>query len=302
MTSSETGLARRVREAASDPAALSSAVNPKRLIIGLITLILVAGELRYGILGGYDRLAASLGGCLAAAFVFGRLVRERSPSYDSAYITGVSLAILTKPQSNILWPFALGAVLAIGSKYVLRYRGRHLWNPSNFGIGVLLLFAANHVAILSEQWGNALGTNIVIWAVGLLVVSRAGVLHVVVSYVLSFLGLAAARSFLTGTPLITEVAPLTGPMYQLFVLFMVTDPRTTVDSRRGRIAVAVAIAVVEAAIRLAADYGVDFLAPLYRSPPILALFLVGPAAMWLKQWREGRSRNSTEPMPAATGG
>ncbi|MFB6240345.1 MAG: hypothetical protein ABEJ46_02065, partial [Gemmatimonadota bacterium] len=102
-------------------------ITPKRLIVGLITLILVAGELRYGILGGYDRLAVSLGGCLAAEYGFSRLVRERSASYVSAYITGVSLAILTKPQSNLLWPFLLGAVLAIGSKYVLRYRGRHLW-------------------------------------------------------------------------------------------------------------------------------------------------------------------------------
>ncbi|MFB6240344.1 MAG: hypothetical protein ABEJ46_02060, partial [Gemmatimonadota bacterium] len=148
------------------------------------------------------------------------------------------------------------------------------------------LLAANHVAILSEQWGNALGTNVVIWAVGLLVVYRAGVLHVAASYVISFLGLAVLRSAVAGTSLVAEVAPLTGPMYQLFVLFMITDPRTTLDSRRGRIAVAVTIAVAEAAIRLSAEYGVGWLAPLYRSPPILALFFVGPAAMWWKQWRE----------------
>lgn len=271
-------------------------ITPKRLIVGLITLILVAGELRYGILGGYERLGLSLGGCLAAEYLFSQLVQERSASYVSAYITGVSLAILTKPQSNLLWPFLLGAVLAIGSKYVLRYRGRHLWNPSNFGIGVLLLFGANHVAILSEQWGNALGTNVVIWAVGLLVAYRAGVLHVAASYVASFLGLAALRSVVAGTSLVAEVAPLTGPMYQLFVLFMITDPRTTVDSRRGRIAVAVAIAAAEAVIRFGAEYGVDWMAPLYRSPPILALFLVGPAAMW---WKQRRESPAERPAPRA---
>lgn len=275
---------------------ISAAINPKRLIIGLITLILVLGELRYGVLGGYERLVASLGACMAAEFLFARLVTGRTASYDSAYITGVSLAILTKPQSNILWPFLLGGVLAIGSKYVLRYRGRHLWNPSNFGIGLLLLVAANHVAILSEQWGNELGTNAVIWGVGLLVVARARVLHVTLSYVVSFLALAAVRSAVVGTSLITEVAPITGPMYQLFVLFMVTDPVTTVDSRRGRILVAVGIAVFEAVVRLAGDFGVGWLSPLYRSPPILALFIVGPAAMWYQQWRE--SRRSGEPAAA----
>lgn len=265
-----------------------SALNPKHLIVGLITLILVAGELRYGILGSYWRLAAALGTCVAAEFVFARLVPDRSASPVSAYITGVSLAILTKPQSNILWPFFLGGVMAIGSKYVLRYRGRHLWNPSNFGIGALLLVSANHVAILSEQWGNALATNAVIWAIGLLVVYRARMLHVTVTYLLSFLGFAVLRSAVVGTPILAEIGPVTGPMYQLLVLFMITDPATTVSTRKGRMLVAFSIAAVEMGIRLAADFHVDLLSPLYHSPPILALFLVGPAAMWLEQWRKGR--------------
>lgn len=262
-----------------------SSVNPKHLIVGLLTLILVAGELRYGILGSYWRLATALGTCVAAEVVFARLVPDRSASPVSAYITGVSLSILIKPQSNLLWPFFLGAVLAIGSKYVLRYRGRHLWNPSNFGIGALLLLSANHVAILSEQWGNAVGTNAVIWAIGLLVVYRARMLHVTVTYLLSFLGFAALRSVAVGTPILAEVGPVTGPMYQLLVLFMITDPATTVSTRKGRMWVAFSIAAVEMGIRLAADFHVGLISPLYHSPPILALFLVGPVAMWLEQWR-----------------
>ena len=265
-----------------------ASVTPKHLIVGLITLILVAGQFRYGILGSYWRLVTTLGTCITAEYVFSRLIPDRSASPVSAYITGVSLAILIKPQSNILWPFFLGGVLSIGSKYVLRYRGRHLWNPSNFGIGILLLLSANHVAILSEQWGNALGTNAVIWAVGLLVVYRARMLHVTATYLASFLGFAVLRSALVGTPLLAEVAPVTGPMYQLLVLFMITDPPTTVDDRKGRMLVAFSIAAVEMGIRLAADYHVGFISPLYHSPPILALFLVGPAAMLASQWKKTR--------------
>lgn len=266
-----------------------SSLTPKHLIVGLITLILVAGQFRYGILGSYWRLVTTLGTCIAAEFVFSRLVPDRSASPVSAYITGVSLAILIKPQSNILWPFFLGGVLSIGSKYVLRFRGRHLWNPSNFGIGILLLLSANHVAILSEQWGNALGTNAVIWAVGLLVVYRARMLHVTATYLASFLGFAVLRSAVVGTPLLAEIGPVTGPMYQLLVLFMITDPPTTVDDRKSRMLVAFSIAAVEMAIRLAADFHVDLISPLYHSPPILALFLVGPAAMFISQWRKGRA-------------
>lgn len=263
--------------------------DPRWLISFLITLVLVVGEWQYRILGGYERLALTLGVCMAAELALSRLLRGRWTSLQSAYITGISLALLTKPQSNVLWPFALGAFLAIASKYVLRYRGRHLWNPSNFAISVLVLLAAGQVAILSHQWGNDLGTNAVIWFFGLLIGYRVRVLHVTLSYVAGFLVLAVVRNVIVGGPLLAEIAPITGPMYQLFIFFMITDPRTTVSSRRGRILVAVIIALVEFGIRLAADFHVGLLGPLYYSPPILALFLVGPVAMWIDLKRKSRA-------------
>ncbi|MDX1396113.1 MAG: hypothetical protein R3195_17160 [Gemmatimonadota bacterium] len=264
-------------------------LNPKHLIIFLITLILVLGELRYSILGGYERLVATLGSCLATEALLARMLGDRKPSYSSAYISGISLALLIKPQAGLLWPFWLGGILSIGSKYVLRVHGRHLWNPSNFGIGVLVILASGSVAILSHQWGNELATNLVIWTLGLVIAGRARVLHVTLSYLGAFLALAGLRTLLTGAPLLAEIAPVTGPMYQLFIFFMITDPRTTVGTRGGRIAVAVIVAVVEALIRLAGDAGIGFLTPLYYSPPIMALFIVGPIAMWWDLRRRARA-------------
>ncbi len=262
------------------------ALDPKYLIVFLITLVLVVGEARYSILGGYDRLATTLGICLATEVVLSRLLRGRVANVSSAYITGISLALLIKPQANILWPFALGAFLAIASKYVLTYRGRHLWNPSNFAIALLLLVAANSVAILSHQWGNDIGTNLVIWAFGLVVAWRARVLHVTLTYVVCFLVFATIRNLIVGGPYLAEIAPITGPMYQLFVFFMVTDPRTTVSTRRGRMIVVATVALVESIIRLAGDFQLPLLRPLYVSPPILALALVGPIAMFLDLRRQ----------------
>ncbi|HEY6210472.1 MAG TPA: hypothetical protein VIW28_15530, partial [Gemmatimonadales bacterium] len=131
---------------------------------------------------------------------------------------------------------------------------------------------------LSQQWGNDLGTNAVIWCFGLLIASRVRMLHVTLTYVTCFLVLAALRSAISGGPLLAEVAPLTGPMYQLFIFFMVTDPKTTVSTVRGRMIVAAAVALAEAGIRLAGDWHVAALAPLYPAPPILALAIVGPLA------------------------
>jgi len=262
-----------------------SRIDPKYLLVFLITLVLVLGEARYRILGGYDRLVTTLGICLATEALLSRLLRGRLANLSSAYITGISLALLTKPQANILWPFALGAFLAIASKYVLTYYGRHLWNPSNFAISLLVVVAADTVAILSHQWGNDLRTNLVIWAFGLVVAGRAGVLHVTLTYVGCFAVLAMLRHLIVGGPLAAELAPITGPMYQLFVFFMITDPRTTVATPRGRMLVAATVALVEGGIRLAADFQVALLRPLFPSPPILALAIVGPIAMWWDLFR-----------------
>src|SRR3989442_1858822 len=164
------------------------------------------------------------------------MVGGRGAALQSAYVTGISLALLLKPRAGLLWPFALGSFLAIASKYVLAYRGQHLWNPSNFAISLLLVIAPGSVAILSHQWGNHFATNMVIWAFGLLIAARVRVLHVTLTYVVCYLVLAAPRSALVGTPLAPELAPITGPLYHTFTVFIITDPRTTVGSRRGRIA------------------------------------------------------------------
>src|SRR2546426_11222920 len=263
-------------------------VDPRYPVSLLITLILVLGQARYGILGGYDRLIIALGVCTGTEAVLSRLLQGRFANVASAYITGISLALLIKPRADLLWPFALGGFLAIASKYVLRYRGRHLWNPSNFAISLLVLLAPASVAILSHQWGNDLATNAVIWCFGLLIASRVRMLHVTLTYVACFVALALVRSSIVGGPLLAEIAPLTGPMYQLFIFFMITDPKTTVSTVRGRMIVAAAVAVAETAIRLAGDYHVALLRPLYPAPPILALAIGGPLAKALERYREAR--------------
>jgi Na+-translocating ferredoxin:NAD+ oxidoreductase RnfD subunit len=264
-------------------------VDPRYLVSFLITLILVLGESFYGILGGYERLAITLGVCMATEVALSWLIRGHIASLQSAYVTGLSLSLLLKPQAGLVWPFALGSFLAIASKYVLMVRGRHLWNPSNFAISLLLVLAPSRIALLSHQWGNHLATNVVIWTFGLLIASRVRVLHVTLTYVACYLVLAALRSALVGTPQLAELAPITGPMYQLFIFFMITDPRTTVHTKRGRIIVVASVALVEAIIRVAGDYNIAALTPLYPAPPIFALAIVGPIAMAIDLLRSPQS-------------
>jgi enediyne biosynthesis protein E5 len=273
--------------------ARTSRIDPRYLIAFLITLVLVAGQLRYHILGGYDRLALALAACMATEALLSWFDRGKVVNLQSAYISGISLTLLTKPQGGALWPFALGGFLAISSKYVLRYRENHLWNPTNFAITALLLAAPDRVSVLSHQFGNDLLTNLVIWTFGLLIAARVGVLHITLTYVLSFLVLGVIRASTLGQPVLPEIAPITGPMYQLFVFFMITDPRTVVRGRRNQVFVAILIAIMEALIRLAADLGMPMPTAFTAGPAFLALATVGPIAKWIDLRRAGATRIPT---------
>jgi Na+-transporting NADH:ubiquinone oxidoreductase subunit NqrB len=232
-----------------------------------ITLILLVGQLTYGILESYAMTALAIVTAVALEIVLGRLLVGRWPHLASAYISGISVGILTR--SPYAWPFALCSALSITSKYVLRVRDRHIWNPSNFGISVMLLLAPWAYSTLSVQWGNNLWPMLVIWVLGAIITYHVGRLHITLTYVVSFFVLAYVRSLVTGHSYWAEAAPITGPMYQLFIFFMITDPKTTVrSSRRAQAFVGFLVALAEMVLRLAENV----------HAPYYALFIVGPAA------------------------
>jgi len=157
-------------------------------------------------------------------------------------------------------------------------KGRHIWNPSNFGISAMLFLAPETVATLSIQWGNYLLPMMVIWALGSVIIWRLRRFHITGIYVVSFIAFAFLRSYITGSPWQSEIAPLTGPMYQLFIFFMITDPKTTVRSKKGQCIAVFLVAFAEFLLRL---HQVVY-APFY------ALFLVGPTAMLVEMWLDSR--------------
>ena len=245
-----------------------------------ITCILLVGHLSYGILESYKKTALAIGAAIIAELILGRIFFGKWLNLASAYITGISVGILVR--SPAYWPYALCSVISITSKYVLRVKGRHIWNPSNFGISALLFLASETMASLSIQWGNNLLPILVIWVLGSIIIWRARRFHISATYVVSFLVFAFLRSWITGDPWQAEVAPLTGPMYQLFVFFMITDPKTTVRSKTGQCLVAFCVALAEFILRLSQVV----YAPFY------ALFLVGPAANLIEIWLDSRRQKS----------
>jgi Na+-translocating ferredoxin:NAD+ oxidoreductase RnfD subunit len=245
-----------------------------------ITLILLVGHLSFGMLESYQKTLLAIVVSILAELVLGRIFLGKWPHLASAYITGISVGILIR--SPAFWPFALCSLISITSKYVLRVKGRHIWNPSNFGVSVLLFLAGDIVASLSIQWGNFLLPMIVIWALGSVIIWRLRRFHITGTYVVSFLLFAFLRAWMTGNPWQSEIAPITGPEYQLFIFFMITDPKTTVRGKMEQCLVAFSVAAVEMVMRL----NQVVYAPFY------ALFLVGPTALLIEMWIQSRRQRA----------
>ena len=252
----------------------------------LVTLVLVMGQVSFGFLESWSRTSLAIVTAILVEMVLGRLFAGQWPHLASAYVTGISVGMLVR--SPEFWPYALCSAISITSKYLIRVDGRHIWNPSNLGIVAMLVLAADAVAGLSVQWGNNLLPMVVVWVFGAFIIHSVGRFHITLTYVACFLVFSTLRALMTGQPWLSEVAPLTGPMYQLFIFFMITDPKTTVRPVWGQVLVAFLIAAVEAVLRL-----FEFVyAPFY------ALFLVGPAAMMVEIALTRRAAASARTAPA----
>ncbi len=236
----------------------------------LVTLVLIGGQIAFGFLESWSRTALAIGTSILLEMIYGRLFLGTWPHLASAYVSGISVGMLVR--SPDYWPYAVCSALAVTSKYLIRVDGRHIWNPSNLGIVAMLVLAADTVASLSVQWGNNLLPMVTVWCFGAVIIHTLGRFHITLTYVASFIVLAAVRAGITGHPFLAEVAPITGPMYQLFIFFMITDPKTTVHGKGPQMLVVFFVALVEAVLRL-----FEFV-----HAPYYALFLVGPAAVLME--------------------
>lgn len=253
----------------------------------LITCILTVGEFWYGILESYAATGLAIVASIGLELLLTRFATGRWPHLASAYITGISVGILVR--SVFLWPYIVCSLLSISSKYVLRVKGRHLWNPSNLGVSLLLFLVPEAVAPLSQQWGNSPWPPLIILCLGSIILLTLGRLHITLTYAVAFIALTYVRGALAGTDWLIELSVLTSPSYQLFMIFMITDPKTTTRTWQRQCAVAVIVAIVETLLRLNREI----------HAPYYALFIVAPITNLLEIWWESRCANEPQPSGSA---
>lgn len=164
----------------------------------------------------------------------------------SALITALSLCLLLR--TDTIWIAGAAAALAIGSKFILRVRGQHVFNPANLALSVCVL-ATPHAWISPGQWGGATLFAFAMAAAGFVVVTRAKRLDVTLAFLASYAGVIIGRTLWLGDPLTIAWHQLQSGSLLLFAFFMISDPKTTPRSTAGRIVFAVIVAAVAAAIR-----------------------------------------------------
>jgi enediyne biosynthesis protein E5 len=204
----------------------------------------LAGLLGYGVLSlGLDVQPATAA-MLLASVLGAQLVGARATGarFDprSALISGLSLCLLLRTDSPAL--AAATAVLAVASKFLVRVRGKHVFNPTNGAI-VAMLLLTDGVWVSAGQWGSAAFFAFFLAAAGGVVVNRAARADVTWTFLVAHAALAIGRALWLGDPLAIPLHRLSNGALVLFAFFMISDPRTTPDSRPGRILFAVLVAV-----------------------------------------------------------
>jgi Na+-translocating ferredoxin:NAD+ oxidoreductase RnfD subunit len=164
----------------------------------------------------------------------------------SGIISGLGLALLfTAP--GIGWLMPLAAFITMTGKYVVTWRGHHVYNPTNLALIVLLVASHGQVSIApAYQWGGYWQVLVVVFTLGTIIAWRAKKLPLVVAFAATYALGALLRAQLTHQPAeLTLYATVSGGAFWLFVFFMITDPKTSPPGTRDMILYGIAVGVVD---------------------------------------------------------
>lgn len=217
----------------------------------------------------WEQMALTFIAGLATQALALRVLRVPNASFLSAVVTCFGLSILLRADS--LWVHPLVAALAMASKFALRIRGRHVFNPANVGVvAALCLLPGTWVS--AGQWGHDLAAAVWFVMLGTVVTGQARRWEVSWMFLACYLGLVGTRVLVLGQPVTVFMHHLGNGALLLFAFFMISDPMTTPSHRGARLFHAALVA------------GIAFLWQfvLYRTNGLLwALFLCVPTVVLL---------------------
>jgi enediyne biosynthesis protein E5 len=230
--------------------------DPRLWQIASLSGLVIYGLTRLDLELPLAQIAVTLATALVAQWALTRLTRAARFEPRSALISALSLCLLLRTSD--LRVAALAAAIAIGSKFTIRVRGKHVFNPTNFAL-VCVIALTGRAWVSPAQWGSVAFFAFLMACVGLTVVHRAARSDVTIAFLLTYAALVFARAHWLGQRAVVPLHQLENGALLLFAFFMISDPRTTPDSRAGR--------VLFGALVAAAALGVTFV--LYRPNGLL---------------------------------
>lgn len=213
--------------------------DPRYFQIAVLSALLVYGIARLSFDVSWARAALILSTALSAQLAATKIFRLREFDPRSALISGLSLCLLLRSGSAGLAGEA--AMLAIAGKFLLRWNGKHLFNPTNFAI-VSMMLVSPDVWVSPGQWGSAAVFAFFLACAGGLVVFRSRRSDVTAAFLLFHLLFLFGRSLSLGEPWTIPLHRLQNGALLIFAFFMISDPKTTPDSRGGRVLFALLVA------------------------------------------------------------
>jgi Na+-transporting NADH:ubiquinone oxidoreductase subunit NqrB len=225
--------------------------------------------------------ACAIVACLLTQAAFSRAMNV-PVDLRSPLITALSLSLLLR--ADVAWMHAIAGVIAIASKFLVRIDGKHIFNPAGFAIVALLLLHAG-VWISPGQWGAQLWFAAFVGLLAVLVLQAARRADIALYFLGSHALMLAARALWLGDPWAIPLHQMESGSLLIFAFFMISDPRTSPDSRLGRFVFAFSVAALA-----------HYLAFFVQMRPALyfALIALSPATLFIDRvlpaprfaWRE----------------
>lgn len=213
--------------------------DPRHYQIAALSGLLLYGVTRLGFDVRAEVALVAMATALVVQVLGTRLAGLPRLDLRSPLISALSLALLLRTESIVL--AAIAGAIAIGSKFVLRLGGKHLFNPTNLAL-VALLLLTDQVWVSPGQWGHVAFFGFLITSVGGLVAYRAARADVSLAFLATYAALLIGRALYLGDPLAIPLHQMKSGALLLFTFFMISDPKTTPDSRAGRVVFAAAVA------------------------------------------------------------
>ncbi len=185
------------------------------------------------------QIAVTIGAALLTQYAGTRFYNLSAFDPKSPLISALSLCLLLR--TDHLAVVALASFVAIGSKFVIRWQNKHVFNPTNLALAFMI---AGGLGWMSPgQWGQVAWFGFLIACLGSLVVTRAARADVTLAFLAFYIGLLFARALWLGDPLTIPLHQIESGALLIFSFFMISDPKTTPDSRSGRVVYALIVAL-----------------------------------------------------------